>query len=126
MQRRDFIRVAAAGAAALAWPGTAPAAGAAAMRVLSSPRLLDLLGDARVVRDLGLEYRQQVPAENDALVLARAILPMAADDAPAALGAQVADLVQRDFADGRIVTVRGWILSVTEARQCALFSLQSA
>jgi hypothetical protein len=95
------------------------------MRALSSPRLLDLLGDARMVRDLGLRYRQQVPAENDAHVLARAILPVATEDAPAALGTRLADQVQRDFADGRIVTVHGWILSVTEARQCALFSLQS-
>jgi hypothetical protein len=32
-------------------------------------------------------------------------------------------LVARDFADGHTVLVDGWVLSVTEARQCALFSL---
>jgi len=31
--------------------------------------------------------------------------------------------VRADFAAGRVVVVRGWILSVTEARECALFSL---
>jgi hypothetical protein len=33
------------------------------------------------------------------------------------------DTVHEDFAAGRTVVVDGWVLSVTEARQCALFSL---
>jgi hypothetical protein len=33
--------------------------------------------------------------------------------------------VQRDFAAGRTVMLDGWVLAVTEARQCALFSLQA-
>jgi hypothetical protein len=32
-------------------------------------------------------------------------------------------LIQRDFAEGRTVLLDGWVLSVTEARQCALYSL---
>jgi hypothetical protein len=38
----------------------------------------------------------------------------------------MSDLVRGDFAHGRTVIVDGWILSVTEARQCALFSLLAA
>jgi hypothetical protein len=30
---------------------------------------------------------------------------------------------RRDFAEGRVVTVRGWILAVTEARLCGLVAL---
>jgi hypothetical protein len=31
--------------------------------------------------------------------------------------------IKNDFITGNMVMVDGWILSVTEARQCALFSL---
>ena len=36
---------------------------------------------------------------------------------------QLAELVADDFARGPVVLVQGWVLSATEARQCALFSL---
>jgi hypothetical protein len=68
-----------------------------------------------------------VPAERDAEALRAAILA-----APRAsrLGetprVPVAELVRSDFAEGRTVVVHGWVLSVTEARQCALFSLLHA
>jgi len=32
--------------------------------------------------------------------------------------------VKQDFGNGKIAVVDGWILSVTEARQCALYSLE--
>ena len=38
----------------------------------------------------------------------------------------VEDAVRADFAAGRVIVVRDWVLSVTEARQCALFSLRPA
>ena len=38
----------------------------------------------------------------------------------------MARLVHDDFDDGRTVVVDGWILSATEARQCALYSLTQA
>jgi hypothetical protein len=33
--------------------------------------------------------------------------------------------VRRDFVDGRTVEIDGWLLSLTEARQSALFSLSA-
>ena len=39
------------------------------------------------------------------------------------LSGPISALVRRDFETGRTVLVNGWILSVNEARQCALFSL---
>jgi hypothetical protein len=118
MKRRDFIGIAAAGAAGLVLPAGARAdvAGAA----LARPRLLEILRDERMVRELGQRYRENAPAENEARALADAIVR----DAGAA--AWVNDRVQRDFAEGRTVTLNGWVLSVTEARQCALFSLLAA
>jgi hypothetical protein len=130
MKRRAFIGIAAAGAAGVVLPSLGrPAASIAA--ALARPHLLALFPE-QVVRELGGCYRELVPAEDNSHVLADAIsagLFAGALIRPAAAGtlrAHAADQVQRDFAEGRIVTLHGWILSVTEARQCALFSLQPA
>ena len=123
MKRRQFIGMAAAGAAGLAWPATARDGESLRLTTLASPRLLDVLRDERVVRDLGRRYREIVPDEDNARALAQAILADPRATAPASLRARVNDQVQRDFAGGRTVTLNGWILSVTEARQCALYSL---
>jgi hypothetical protein len=94
---------------------------------LARPYLLDALGAERV-RALGVRYREMMPAERDAASLRDAIrrsLPMTArlsGDGPSPL----ARLVHDDFDGGRTVVVDGWILSATEARQCALFSLGQA
>jgi hypothetical protein len=125
MDRRAFIEMAAAGALGLGLPGRSPrTAPSAPLRALAQPGLLTLLGDARRVRDIGVQYRASHPAERDATALRAALLAGTPGDAPAAalpglLDAQVRD----DFAAGRTVVVRGWVLARTEARQCALFSL---
>ena len=94
---------------------------------LARPELLAALGAARV-RELGHRYREMVPAERDAASLGDAIrhsLPLTAR----LFGSSSTDvprLVHDDFDAGRTVVVLGWILSATEARQCALFSLLPA
>jgi hypothetical protein len=80
---------------------------------MAHPDLLSVLGPGPV-RDIGVEYRRLVPAENDPLCLRAAIL---------ASRMSIARVVRRDFTTGRTVLVNGWVLSATEARQCALFSL---
>jgi hypothetical protein len=68
---------------------------------------------------VGQVYRAQAPAESDSATLLRLLAPPAfasADQCAAWVRGQVA----ADFAAGRIVVVRRWLLSVTEARLCAL------
>ena len=126
MKRRQFIGMAAAGAAGLVWPATVRGGAPFALKTLAHPHLLAVLRDGRVGRDLGRRYREIVPAEDNARTLVRAILAGPHATASAPLAARVNDQVQRDFAAGRTVTLNGWILSVTEARQCALYSLLPA
>jgi hypothetical protein len=116
MKRREFIGMAAAGAAGFVWPQAAR--GELASSPLAHPRLLEILRDERAVRELGARYRELVPNENDARSLTHAIV-----GTTGAARTQVEAQVQRDFVDGRTVTLNGWVLSVTEARQCALLSL---
>ena len=112
MDRRQFLRVTAVGAVTgLSVPVIGVGARGAddrTLRALAYPDLLGVLGAERV-HAIGVRYREATPAERDAAALRAAIGPAA--------------LVARDFADSRTVLVDGWVLSVTEARQCALFSL---
>ena len=125
MDRRYFITHAAAGTLVLGLPGAAWQTGPSAdLHTLARPALLDMLGDRRV-RDLGVHYREVYPTECDADILGAAIL---GSDTPALVGASTLHsyleaTIRDDFAAERTVLLKGWVLSVTEARQCALFSL---
>ncbi len=106
MNRRHFLRLTAF-AAAIGLVPAARAKGVGLNTALAHPELLDALGPA-MVRAIGARYREMHPAEDDARVLVDAI------------GAR---RVREDFERGRTVVIDGWLLSTTEARQCALFSL---
>src|SRR4051812_14507646 len=89
---------------------------------IDRPDLLAMLGPDRV-RALGAKYRARVPAEDSSHALQSAV-----EDARSTLHLpwprkSIDQAVRDDFANGRMVLVDGWVLSVTEARQCALFSL---
>jgi len=114
IDRRQFLRLSAAGTAAVAL--VACARDDADDARLAQPALLAVLG-ADVVRDLGLRYRRETPSENDQARLRAAI------GASHRTQASLEELIKADFAEGRTVVVNGWLLSATEARQCALYSL---
>lgn len=117
MNRRDFLRAAATGAAFLSVPAAvaavAASSGSADDRAWTEdhPDLLSVLGP-ETVRRIGARYRETVPAEDDRRVL-HALLA----------SRSTAAAVHEDFAYDRTVVIDGWLLSTTDARQCALFSL---
>ena len=76
----------------------------------------DVFGDSCQVRELGKEYRYVHPEEDDLDVLQDLISPR--DER-----INLDELIDQDFANGNTVQVHGWILSRTEARHYALFSL---
>ncbi len=86
---------------------------------LDQPSLIATLGAERV-RELGARYRAQTPNENNAETLRTAIDN---NRGSRLLRRSIDDAVHDDFANGRTVLVDGWVLSITEARQAALFSL---
>ena len=121
LDRRQFLSTAAAGAA-LTLIGTTRVHHDAASdpRDHAHPELLVALGPA-AVDEIGEAYRALVPAESD-----RASLETALRAEHRAARESNEDPVRADFAAGRVIVVRDWVLSRTEARQCALFSLRSA
>jgi len=90
-------------------------------RPLDQPFLIATLGADRV-RELGAHYRTQTPAENTADALRAAL----SRNRSGLFAKPLAEMIEDDFATGRVVVVDGWVLSLTEARQSALFSLSRA
>ena len=89
---------------------------------VAHPQLVEMLGADRV-RELGERYRAATPGEDSAEKLRDAI---SRGGGLHLFRTSIDDQINDDFKSGRTVVVDGWILSVTEARQAALFSLTRA
>jgi hypothetical protein len=123
IDRRRFLAL---GAVVITGAAASACHGSDGARAFGQPDLLTPLGPD-VVRRLGQRYRHIVPSESDAARLQAAI--RASRPWAARIGVQhppIADQVRDDFDAGRTVIVDGWLLSVTEARQCALYSALQA
>lgn len=90
-------------------------------RFLATPQAHPLIWDEATVSKIGTAYRADVPAENDSQKLSGLLGEITGEDQQDAAALQTA--IQEDYAAGRTVVLDGWILAVTEARQCALYSL---
>lgn len=99
---------------------------------LSQPQVLMRLCDAATMQKIGKAYRKLVPAESTKHKLAEQLLENSTDNTltretdNTAVMTFLDKKIHQDFAAGRILTLHGWMISVTEARQCALFSLRPA
>jgi len=124
MKRRDFILAGAAGLAVISLPAACnlftdtqydPS--------LAKPDDLSYVMDSVSIASLGGQYLLNVPNENSERRLAHRIMEdvrTEAEDIKPALE----EKIRNDFKTGHTVIVDGWVLSVTEARQCGLFSLK--
>lgn len=133
MNRRRFLRsggaLAAVGVASsvagLACKGEPPVDA----RRIAQPALQSALG-LGAVREIGQQYLNSLPvAQRSATALRAAIANDAAGagpwpwSPPATLESVIAADFASDMDSGRLVWPGGWVLSVTEARQCALAAL---
>lgn len=130
MERRQFIQVTLAGAIGIGLPGLAwEQAAASHISALAHPDLLILLNSSERVSDIGIAYRALPHSEKTADALASAILAdtdLSPNLPERTLREGLARRIRRDFAERRTVQLDGWILSLTEARQCALYSILSS
>ena len=96
---------------------------------LIMPDDLSRFCDEKTIREIGISYRSIVPAENEKKKLTELLLTdydgkvMANSDKYKVI--ELMDTkVLKDFTDyNKIHVIKGWVISITEARQCALFSL---
>lgn len=124
MDRRRFLSLGAAASLSVTvptmweWPDPS-----AKVKALATPSLPPGLEDPARIRELGCRYRAARPDENDREALTKTLRGDLDAGSSRSASARLKDRVRADFAEGRTVQLDGWILSVTEARQCALFSL---
>ena len=121
LDRRRFLQLSALGIVATVADSACGTSSEHADAAADRPQLLAMLGPERV-RQLGEHYRAATPRENSADALRAAISNGRGPRIPL-LRKSIDDQVRDDFEAGRTVIADGWILSVTEARQAALFSL---
>jgi hypothetical protein len=122
VDRRRFLQLAATGmVAGLANSGCARDTGVEA-GALGKPALVEMLGPERA-REIGTRYRAAVPRENTAAALRDAVSSSQHRQFPWIGRRSIEEQIHDDFSAGRTVVVGGWVLSETEARQCALYSL---
>lgn len=123
LDRRRFLQVSALGvAAAIAYPACEGSDRSSAQ--VDKPRLLAMLGADRV-RAIGKRYVAGAPNENSADALRSAISKSRSQSRVPLMPRSIDDQVREDFTTGHTVLVDGWVLSVTEARQAALFALSA-
>ncbi|HEY2720693.1 MAG TPA: hypothetical protein VGI82_03150 [Chitinophagaceae bacterium] len=130
MKRRNFILLSLYSGAAISLPSFGCSTGnSVAYKPWMQPDLLSHICDAKTLKEIGAAYMQKFSAKNNEKQLMDSvltesdnkILPASSEDA--VIHSLLEQKIQRDFEIGKTVVVKGWILSETEAQQCALFSL---
>jgi hypothetical protein len=130
MKRRTFILLSGVNTLSLAIPWVGCQSRVSDLdRVLSQPRFLAHIWDESEIHNIGLAYRKLVPDEAGETQLAMLLLAETTGKSisvtieSSSLGSWLERKIVNDFKIGQTVVVKGWVLSVTEARQCAVYSL---
>jgi hypothetical protein len=126
MKRKDFLQLSAFAAAAISLPLLHSCNAPVFENAMGQPAFLSRLFDEGTIRDAGKAYLQKTPAENDnkkliELLAGNSSIADSSDEK--AIHQYLDEKIKQDFAEGKTVLVKGWVVAVTEARQCALFSL---
>lgn len=91
-----------------------------------TPEFLSSILDEPAIKAIGAAYIKQTPQEATKELLKKAVLEnnnTGVTSGDEAVQNFINTKIVNEFKTGHTVLVDGWILSVTEARQCALFSL---
>jgi hypothetical protein len=131
-RRRLLTTLALGGAFCAGWTGRARAWLAPAARLEPGAALLTLLSTPESAAAVGRAYLSSHPAEAHgprlADRLAAGMRSQGCEPAQASseeLRAALSRQIRADFAQGQVVHVEGWVLSVSEARLCGLAALSA-
>jgi len=126
MQRRTFIHLSAYMAIALTIPLMDGCGRESTEEILSEPLFFSHLVDAKAIKETGQAYRKLFPSEDNQATLNQLLLGNDQPKDKKLIQKQLNEWVEQDFKAGKTVIAKGWVLSVTEARQCALYSIINA
>jgi hypothetical protein len=127
MQRRKFIQLSAIGGAAICISGiNCRERHPVSYDMLAKPGELAQICDLKTLREIGMTYRLQNASEREGDKLVALLLTDSAGDrisiasVDSVIQSLMSKKIHQDFETGDTVVVKGWILAITEARQCAL------
>jgi hypothetical protein len=122
MKRRNFILMATTAAAAVAIPSIYYKYSTATYnKLMVIPQQLAYLVSTEFVVALGVLYTIQFDDENSERELVDLLLENITSSNE--ITSEIDKKITTDYQTNKTVTLEGWVLSQTEARQCALFSL---
>jgi len=122
MNRKRFLVLSGFGLAALTLPvGCHLSQRRKQLAVLSRPAELSQVCDTATLLSIGDRYRKEVPEEDHEDLLFELLLAEGSAP-PDSLAQMLHDHIRADYENNDTLILDGWVLSRTEARQCALFS----
>lgn len=126
MKRRSFVQNVAAASALSIVPAEFYAFFNKDTHLYAHPELLTILDDPHTVKEIGQAYLTKHPKDQSKQSLLASIDQKLGFTRIGDLKTSISKQVQADFAFGHTIQLNGWILSQTEAQQCALYSLTYA
>jgi len=125
VKRRQFIKLSALSAGAFSIPFLHGCNSALFNKAVAQPLFLSHIFDAKTMLATGQAYVKQTPAEDTIGKLAGLLADGSITETTDAKTVHTFydNKAKEDFTALKTVIVNGWVLAVTEARQCALYSL---
>lgn len=95
--------------------------------IISNPSTLNILLEEENIKSIGYQYIMQNPEENNYETLDRTLQGDAdfSKMNDAEKNFIILQKIKDDFESDRLVIIEGLIISITEARQCAMYFLNS-
>lgn len=124
MKRRNFLKLSALSAGAFSIPFMYGCNSKTFNKAVTEPYFLSHIFDAKTMKATGDAYIKQSGEDSKNKLAGLLEDPAVNETTDAKAVHDVYDRKTReDFNNLKTVVVNGWVLSVTEARQCALYSL---
>ena len=132
MQRRQFLQLSAmSGTVFLVTGLSCNRRRPVSYDILEKPEALAQICDLKTLKEIGMAYHAQAVSETDPDKLAALLLtdsagnPVSSSSDHSVIQTLISKKIDHDFETGNTVVVKDWILSVTEARQCAFLFLNN-
>ena len=129
MNRRTFLQLGSCAAVATAFTWTSCSSRGSRAAVLRTPFLLSHICDEETILALGKEFHRKFPdAGNQKAIETQLQIGLTGQQlseqaSPGELEELLLQKVDRDFNNGELIVLKGWVLAKTEALQCALLSI---
>jgi hypothetical protein len=121
MKRRKFVLLSSAVGTAIVLKTFASFNNELKPEFISEANSLHLIWNRNTLNDIGVKYRALFPGENISETLKKTLRGDLLDQY--SIRKELENRITKDFETDQIIILDGWLISLTEARQCALYSI---